>query len=83
MASKKKSTVIESGPIANEISQEKKAAKAIKLGKDKKLKADTGGTVASGESVFSESTWGKLKIKHGSEKDLLGKLSAKDGRGSK
>lgn len=59
------------------------ATKAVKLGKDKKLKADTGGVVASGESVFSDATWGKLKIKHGSEKDLLGKLSAKDGRGSK
>jgi len=80
MASKKKSTVIESGPIANEIGQEKKAAKAVKLGKDKKLKANTRGAVASGESVFSEKAWGKLKEKHGDEKELLKKLKATDGR---
>jgi len=80
MASKKKSTVIESGPIANEIGQEKKATKAVKLGKDKKLKADGGGTVVFGESVFSEKTWGKLKEKNGDEKELLKKLKATDGR---
>lgn len=79
---KKKVTVVESEEIKI-TGQEKKSAKSLKIGKDKKLKADTGGAVASGESIFSEATWGKLKDKHGSETDLLGKLSAKDGRGSK
>ena len=78
---KKKATVVESKEIKI-TGQEKKSAKSLKIGKGKKLKADTGGVAVSGESIFSETTWGKLKDKHGSEKDLLGKLSAKDGRGS-